>query len=84
MQIRIASICKKFRIGYADSTKGAHMTLKEYRNWKQLTQHQVAKALGVWPGTISRWETGAKMPRRDDLQRIAEFTGGKVTANDFV
>ena len=60
------------------------MLLLNYRKLRKLTRAAAGKQLGVSGVTIYRWETGRQMPRRDDLQRISEWSAGAVQANDFV
>ena len=42
--------------------------LKAYRLERQITQRQLAEAVGVDPITVSRWERGATTP--SDLCRV--------------
>lgn len=58
--------------------------LHKFRVEKQLTQEALADALGVTKGMISKWERGEAVPRRQYLSAIFNFTGGAVTANDFM
>lgn len=60
------------------------MQLIEYRKLRSLTRLQVAGELQTTENTVYRWETGKQMPRRDDLKRIKQWSGGAVTADDFV
>ncbi len=45
------------------------------RTEKGYTQEQVAKMLGVTNKAVSKWETGAAVPRMDHLVRLAEILG---------
>lgn len=47
--------------------------LKKARNNKQLTQHQVAKILGLNFTTISKYENDKSQPDNDILQRLAHL-----------
>lgn len=49
--------------------------LKKYRADHGLTQEDFANELGVWPLTVSRWETFKRTPRLQDAKRISEKTG---------
>lgn len=47
--------------------------LKELRKEKQITQAELAEALGVSNRSISRWENGMTMPDFDLMIEIADF-----------
>jgi transcriptional regulator with XRE-family HTH domain len=49
--------------------------LKEFRDSRGLTQPELAKELGVSTGALSRWESGARVPRTATLRLIVEKTG---------
>lgn len=59
------------------------MTLTEYFHTGNHNRQDFAAALGVDPVSVYRWEKGTRLPVRH-FARIAEVTGGAVTANDFV
>ena len=40
--------------------------------------------MGVSYGSILKWTYGGRFPRPQHLQKIHEFTEGKVTADDFL
>ena len=46
---------------------------KQFRRDADLTQEEIATALGVSPQAISRWETGATYPDIELLPIIAEY-----------
>lgn len=48
------------------------------------TPADLAAALGVERSTVARYVSGERRPRAELARRIAELTGGQVTANDFV
>ena len=52
--------------------------IKRIRVLKNITQQEMASALGVSPAAISHWETGRRKPDVDDLIAIARFFGCKV------
>ncbi len=64
-------------------TKDREMTLQKWRKENGRSKYRVAKDLGVHWMTVHRWETSVHSPRNDELQRIATYTGGQVTAADF-
>lgn len=49
--------------------------LKEFRDSRGLTMPALAKELGVTTGALSRWESGARVPRKATLRLIVEKTG---------
>jgi len=49
--------------------------LKALRERHGLTQEELAKSLGVDKNTVWRWENDERMPRRANLQMIANFFG---------
>ncbi len=59
------------------------MKLQAYRERKRLTRFQAAQQLDVDTSTVWRWETGKAEPLPAQIRRINEWSGGKVTANDF-
>lgn len=59
------------------------MTLSEYLTQNSLSIAAFAARLGVNKSAVSRWATGARLPRRDMMNRINDATEGEVTANDF-
>jgi len=59
------------------------MYFKEYIRAKNITQAEVAAALGVSQGLISSWANGDRIPTKENMQRIVAYTGGAVMPNDF-
>lgn len=51
--------------------------LKVLRAEKNLTQAQLAKALGTTQVNVSAWETGRSVPRPPMMQKISDFFGVK-------
>lgn len=49
--------------------------LRQYRQKKNLSQQALAKALGVSPITICRYECGAAEPRLSMVGQIADYLG---------
>lgn len=49
--------------------------LRQYRQKKNLSQQALAKALGVSPITICRYECGAADPRLSMVGKIADYLG---------
>lgn len=44
---------------------------------------EVANELGCSRQAVRRYVLGERIPRADEMQKIFEWSGGKVTANDF-
>ncbi|MDE5943023.1 MAG: helix-turn-helix transcriptional regulator [Clostridia bacterium] len=49
--------------------------LKELRTEKNLSQRQLAEAIGVRQPTIARWEAGFFEPSASDVVMLAKFFG---------
>lgn len=49
------------------------MKIKELRISANLTQKEVASELNVDRSTVSYWESGAAMPRADQLPKLADL-----------
>ena len=47
--------------------------LKTARIIRQMTQEDLAKAVGVTKGAIGNYESGARFPRQEDLCAIADY-----------
>jgi DNA-binding XRE family transcriptional regulator len=56
---------------------GEPKTLSEqivnYRRLLGITQKELAKSLGVDPGTLGRWERGKGYPQAKHLKKVTEF-----------
>lgn len=60
------------------------MLIREWRLKRGLSFRAVAELVGVANGTVvRRWETGDCIPRREEMQRLFDISGGEVTPNDF-
>lgn len=60
------------------------MNLKEYLQTHKIKKEEFATSMGVSYGSILKWTYGGRFPRPQHLQKIHEFTEGKVTADDFL
>ncbi len=60
------------------------MKLKSWRREKDLTQGDIADAIGCSQAAVSDWERGASVPEPDKMRAIHALTEGAVTPNDFV
>ncbi len=49
-----------------------------YGSGQGVSQEALAKALGVAPNTISRWETATYRPSLEDLDKLARFFGVSI------
>ncbi len=58
--------------------------LSDYMDAHNLTDDDVAAALGRTRSTVSRIRRRKMRPDWETIEKIQEFTGGQVTANDFV
>ena len=60
------------------------MKLHDYLQTKSIKRSEFAALIGKSQSYVTMLCQGAIWPSRDAAQRIAEATGGLVTANDFV
>ena len=54
------------------------MNIKDIRTRKNLTQAEVASALGVSPVVYSRYESGTRQPSTDTIIQLADIFGVTV------
>ena len=54
--------------------------IKFYRKEKNFTQEQLAEAMGVSVGAVSKWESGASVPELSLILELADFFGISVDA----
>lgn len=65
------------------------MTLREWRHKHKLSQIDLAKTLGVYQSTVSKWESyeeghGQDRPSLDQAVALERLTLGKVKASSWV
>lgn len=48
------------------------------REYRKITQDDLAKSLGIERSTVSNWETEKAMPRADLLPKLAEVLGCSI------
>lgn len=60
------------------------MKLAEWIKDRRMTQQEFSEAISEPPSNVSRWVLGRVRPRWAPLKKIKEFTGGEVTADDFL
>ncbi|MBR3610008.1 MAG: helix-turn-helix transcriptional regulator [Oscillospiraceae bacterium] len=54
--------------------------IKLYRKQNNFTQEQLAEAMGVSVGAVSKWESGASVPELSLIMELADFFGISVDA----
>ncbi len=65
------------------------MKLKNYLHKENLTQHEFIKIIEdnsgkkIPQGTLAKWITGMRIPRKDEVKLIYEVTDKLVEPNDF-
>ena len=65
------------------------MKLKNYLLKENLTQHEFIKIIEdnsgkkIPQGTLAKWITGMRIPRKDEVKLIYEVTDKLVEPNDF-
>ena len=52
--------------------------LRKWREVRNLTQSDVSKITGITEVSISRWETGTRIPKATVLYNLAKFYGVSV------
>jgi transcriptional regulator with XRE-family HTH domain len=57
--------------------------LKAYRQARKLKMDDVVRATGLSKATISRIERGKQFPSALALNKLREFSGNLLSANDF-
>ena len=60
------------------------MTLEEYQDSQRIGPVEAARQLGVNYCTYFKWVKGKVIPRRPMMLKIMDWSGGKVTPNDFI
>jgi transcriptional regulator with XRE-family HTH domain len=60
------------------------MHLSDYMKAKNLSDQQVAKEIGCSRATVSRIRRRKVRPDWARIEKLKEFTGGEVTADDFL
>lgn len=51
------------------------MNIRQLRAKRGLTQERLAVAMGIDRSTVTKWESGAAMPRADKLTELAKVLG---------
>lgn len=59
------------------------MKLEEFIAQSELSVSAFAKLVGASDSAVQFWCVGKRIPRMAHMQKIAEVTDGKVTADDF-
>lgn len=60
------------------------MKLKTYMTENNLSQSDLARQLNMTQAAVSMWVSGERRPDWASLAKLAQLTGGAVTANDFM
>lgn len=61
------------------------MKLAQYLTDRNITPEQFATEMGgLSVSGIRKWMYGERVPRPDQMRKIAEVTGGLVVPNDFI
>lgn len=59
------------------------MTLSEYLHKENKKIADVSRALKIKHCVVRRWVLGLAIPSKENMQKIVQYTGGKVLPNDF-
>jgi len=57
--------------------------LSQYLEHNKLTYEQFADLIGSTSTSVYRYAKGLRIPESEQMRRIYDVTGGKVSANDF-
>lgn len=60
------------------------MTLAEYLARHNISQADFAAQIGATQAAVSRYASGARMPKAAHMASIRSATHGTVTADDFI
>ena len=60
------------------------MKLDDYITHYPAKARDMPEAIGVSREAVRKWRRGMRIPRRDTLAALVEFTGGLVTSSDFL
>ena len=61
------------------------MKLAKYLNDRNISSEEFASEMGaVSASGVRKWIYGNRVPRPDQMRKIAEITGGLVEPNDFI
>ncbi|MCR5226985.1 MAG: helix-turn-helix transcriptional regulator [Eubacterium sp.] len=56
-------------------------TIKKFRKIQNMSQEDLSKSSGINISTIKKYETGYRLPKREQLEKIATALG--INVNDF-
>ena len=60
------------------------MQMLDYLKKRGLSKYKAAKELEIQWTTLWRWTTGRSTPTPQMMQKVNEWSGGKVTPNDWL
>ena len=63
--------------------KGKTMKLQDFIRSKDMTDQQFANYIGVTRVAVTMYRNGDRIPKKEIMQNIRDFTKGKVQPNDF-
>ena len=58
--------------------------LKKLREARRLTQAEVAKAVDIDQGTLSKLEAGSHMPRKETALALAKYFGSAISIEQII
>lgn len=59
------------------------MKLSTWRKSKRMTLVEAGELLGTDHSTVARWESGERIPRKEQMQTVVSVTEGAVTPCSF-
>ena len=57
-------------------------TLKQWRKWREMSQPELGKAIGVHGNTILNWEKGYTEPSASEMEQLRKVL--KLSATDRI
>ena len=65
---------------FVNEDKMLSLILKELRSRKNITQSDLASALGVSLGAVGNWESNKRMPDYETLKKLADYFDVSISA----
>src|SRR5438045_6773649 len=73
--IRIAFTSENMSEATVEQHLPFHQQLKRERELRNLSQEELAARVGTDPKTVSRWESGERLPRSDSREALCKLFG---------
>lgn len=60
------------------------MKLKEWMEWKGKTYREVGEDINICHTSLFKYCNSNRVPRKEAMKKIKEYTKGRVTLKDFI